>query len=763
METNNLFKKALTLCLSLMLIAVFNVSVKATDYYMATNGSNSNAGTLVAPFATIDKFFDVCASGDDLYIRGGTYIGQSTHVWKSGKADNPIVIKNYPDEVPIFDGDYHDHQTTGPNMLFYSDDGTWNKNGVSFISYITIEGLIIRNYGQSGINLGGNYTETDRTQRCDHITVRNCVVDYIEQNGIGFAMSNNILVENCMVSRTGFGKYSWSSGINFYNMTGSNNVVRNCISFHHIDVSYHHTDGNGFILDIYPKELHDLGSGVTLENNLFFENGGVGVAITRSGNLNMNNNTLYENGKDPLYEGYGRGIYFWRDNDIGQFPNINMRNNIIYQSSGLGMEQNTKFNGGTITNNVISTFENINYPNFTDPATRDFTLKTSSISVDAGTSTDVPSTAMVFDNAVIKTETANQPVAWYHLAPDFDYIISKKGLANCISTTTRPKGGGYDQGCFENLNTKTTVAATGVSILPATVSIAAGTLTQLTASFIPADASNQNVTWSSSNKAIAVINRNTGMLGASSVGTATITVTSKDGNYTGTRTVTVKASDNLGERVNNGGFESTNLTGWDYSNSGCTKVADNQNAGSFALRVKAGYIDQMLNLKTNTNYEFKCWSKVTKGFVYVGIVDDENGTPLYVLSPNSVGNTYVLYNKTFNTGWASRWKLYLWNDGANDAYVDDISVLEVGNTTNIIETNNTSSQKLEIYPNPASSVLNFKNIPENAFINIYDVQGRAMNVRLVNNSMDILGLYNGTYIIHVVGDGNNVIKLFIKQ
>ncbi|WP_271781866.1 Ig-like domain-containing protein [Aquimarina algiphila] len=86
----------------------------------------------------------------------------------------------------------------------------------------------------------------------------------------------------------------------------------------------------------------------------------------------------------------------------------------------------------------------------------------------------------------------------------------------------------------------TTIAVTGVSVSPTTASIDVGQTSNLTATVAPANATNKNVTWSSSNTAIATVN-GTGVVTGVDAGTATITATSVDGNFTATSTITVNA------------------------------------------------------------------------------------------------------------------------------------------------------------------------------------------------------------------------------
>lgn len=86
-----------------------------------------------------------------------------------------------------------------------------------------------------------------------------------------------------------------------------------------------------------------------------------------------------------------------------------------------------------------------------------------------------------------------------------------------------------------------TVPVTGVTLSPTTASISAGLTQQLTATVAPSNASNQAVTWSSSNTAVATVSA-TGVVTAVAAGTATITVKTTDGAKTATCAVTVTAA-----------------------------------------------------------------------------------------------------------------------------------------------------------------------------------------------------------------------------
>ncbi|RFM28215.1 T9SS C-terminal target domain-containing protein [Deminuibacter soli] len=82
------------------------------------------------------------------------------------------------------------------------------------------------------------------------------------------------------------------------------------------------------------------------------------------------------------------------------------------------------------------------------------------------------------------------------------------------------------------------VAVTGVTVSPATASMAIGGTQQLTPTVAPSNATNKNVSYSSSNTGIATVN-STGLVTGVAAGTATITVTTADGAKTATAAITV--------------------------------------------------------------------------------------------------------------------------------------------------------------------------------------------------------------------------------
>ena len=105
-------------------------------------------------------------------------------------------------------------------------------------------------------------------------------------------------------------------------------------------------------------------------------------------------------------------------------------------------------------------------------------------------------------------------------------VVRAKGAGNATILVTT-EDGGYSASC----NISVYTAVSGVTISAETVEIPKGEKRILTATVEPADAQNQELTWSSSNTDVARIDAITGQITGRTVGTAKITVTTADGGY----------------------------------------------------------------------------------------------------------------------------------------------------------------------------------------------------------------------------------------
>ena len=139
--------------------------------------------------------------------------------------------------------------------------------------------------------------------------------------------------------------------------------------------------------------------------------------------------------------------------------------------------------------------------------------------IDTGaTNTGIPIPAVtyqtgIFNRYAVITKTG-QPISSFEQALHVRGIILK-GTISCPTT-----------------------AADSIALNVPTMALSSGSPTgQLSVTFIPSNASNQNVTWATNNAAVATVNAN-GLVTRVATGTATITATSVDGGLTANCTVT---------------------------------------------------------------------------------------------------------------------------------------------------------------------------------------------------------------------------------
>jgi len=88
-----------------LLIVLSSVyQLKATEYYVAKNGSDKNNGTINKPFKTINKASKKMKAGDVCFIREGVYHEVVKLNEISGSVTMPYVFKAYKNEHVVLDG-----------------------------------------------------------------------------------------------------------------------------------------------------------------------------------------------------------------------------------------------------------------------------------------------------------------------------------------------------------------------------------------------------------------------------------------------------------------------------------------------------------------------------------------------------------------------------------------------------------------------------------------------------------------------------------
>ena len=290
-------------------------AARATEYYIAPTGSDSAAGTMTAPWATLQKAANTAVAGDTVWIRGGTYMvttpattGAGINFTKSGTAAAPINYFAYQGEVPKFDFTNLQISTTGYTMGF-----------VINASYLHFKGLEIccvpmNTSSNNGISVDGS-SSNDTFE----------LLNMHNNNGNGIFVGNKSggghLILNCDShdnydpnSSQGQGQNADGFGVH-YQTSGTTTIVRGCRAWWNSDDGY----------DLINQEVP-----VTVENSWAFLNGYADYGATNpsSGNGNgfkmgssktgirhlVQNNVAWKNKASGFYANHSTGGNTWYNN-----------------------------------------------------------------------------------------------------------------------------------------------------------------------------------------------------------------------------------------------------------------------------------------------------------------------------------------------------------------------------------------------------------------------------------------------------------------
>jgi hypothetical protein len=358
--------RVLTMAVCFVVFAADGISnANAAVYYVAPNGSDSNVGSEVSPFRTIQRAADIVRAGDTVIVEDGTYIDSNSdnkllYINTAGSSGNPITFRAANKWEAKLDG----------------RDGTTNY-GVYFgnnASYIIVEGFEIY-----GTNYGGFWSNGTG----HHLTI---VGNNIHHHG------KNLPPED---ANGATGVYLGNNG------PSSGYVTIDSNSIHHIG-----RDG-------WPDPDIDDDHGVYVRqprayifNNIFYENNsGMDVVLKDVGNEGGDHCTVINNtfGKSsaakPLLGRvlcmYGLddvkiennifhsgnnsyAIGFYTPGETEYYSNFYIRNNLTYGMAGLHYPITLEGTGFTISGNIENTD-----PLFLDYSTYDYHLQSGSPAIDA--------------------------------------------------------------------------------------------------------------------------------------------------------------------------------------------------------------------------------------------------------------------------------------------------------------------------------------------------------------------------------------------
>lgn len=203
----------------------FAAGITYNKYYVASNGNDNAAGTITAPFATLEKGASILKAGDTLFARGGTYriskdVSQVNRVYLqnlNGTAQARICIMNYPGENPVINMD--DKLIPGS-----SGDGPVGLKAEA-CSYLHIRGLRITGIKQNPANI--NTPAGVILYNVDNSIIEQVEIDNVEGYGMYLqGGSDDNLIKNCDAHHLG-DRYSGWGGANGFNITGGDPSTRN--------------------------------------------------------------------------------------------------------------------------------------------------------------------------------------------------------------------------------------------------------------------------------------------------------------------------------------------------------------------------------------------------------------------------------------------------------------------------------------------------------------------------------------------------------
>ena len=184
-------------------------------------------------------------------------------------------------------------------------------------------------------------------------------------------------------------------------------------------------------------------------------------------------------------------------------------------------------------------------------------------------------------------------------------------------------------------NTGGNIAVTSVALNVQTATLAVGGTQQLIPTVSPSNASNQAVTWTSSNSSVASVNAS-GLITGVAAGTATITVSTNDQSKTATCAVTVSggSSINIPSKIEAENYNSQSGT----QNEPTTDVGGGQDVGYLGV---GSYMNYNVNVSTAGSFK-----------VDLRIASPNNGSQLQIKSGSTVLTTMTLPN----TGGWQNWQ-----------------------------------------------------------------------------------------------------------
>lgn len=439
--------------------------IEAANYYVATNGSDTNPGTESQPWITIQKAANIMQGGDTVYIRGGTYNQRVILEYKTNTSGPYLTFSAYPGETVILNGQDIPIQYGGGLFHIWNTDYVrvtglrlQNSNGAgiyaAYSDRIQIESNQTYDTVKSGISTWGVtnalIAHNDIALACNsHPNFINPLYSASEEN-ISIDNSTYVEVKNNHVHKASNipDGYSGGEGINVKNGSAFVKIHHNTV---HLDERPDGKPSNRLAYGVDAWNSLNSTRDVEFYGNIAYNSSYGFIVSSEQGspveNIKLYNNLAYNNRNagfsivwwSGTVDAVKRDIQFTHNtsyhNGIGfsiQSPkneNIIVRNNIFSQNSSpiaLVAEAVTQT---TIDHNLyypsVSAYDThplVGDPRFVNASQADFHLQSTSPAIDAGINAEI--------------------------SVDFDHIL-------------RPQGSGYDIGAYEYVSAPTPAPLSG--------------------------------------------------------------------------------------------------------------------------------------------------------------------------------------------------------------------------------------------------------------------------------------------------------------
>lgn len=311
-------------------IRLDNLHYASPAYYVSPQGNDQNDGrTEKTAFATPQQALDAANAGDIVLVMEGTYTRPATNspddgvaaFRRAGQPDAWITLKNYPGQSPTFS------TADSWNIVKIGRGSKATSSTEPALAYLEVRGLHLRGEGESarekyadligkpnpqtngnGLRVEGRY----ENQTMHHIRLADNFVEYAAGHGImtydadWLYVENNIARNNCWVSfwePSGislFGGRDFDGTRNVYKTLARGNQASGNRCFVASVSAGKIRNGNGILIDANNENpQRSYGGRLLIQNNLSFNNGGVGIQMWGSHRLDIVNNTVYYNGTSP--------------------------------------------------------------------------------------------------------------------------------------------------------------------------------------------------------------------------------------------------------------------------------------------------------------------------------------------------------------------------------------------------------------------------------------------------------------------------------